>query len=180
VAASSRRAGPVGLRRLATFLIDYLVLLVWMGGLFLASEPLGLGRLVGGDPARQHALAFLALTLPVLLYFALCEASPWRGTVGRRLAGLQVVREDGQRAGPLRTLARNGVKLAPWEIAHAALHRLEGWPQDPAPPGAAHWAAWTVALLLSTIWFTTAMIGSTPYDRLTGTRIRRRREGGRR
>jgi uncharacterized RDD family membrane protein YckC len=174
VPAASVRAGPFGPRRVATFLIDYLVLLVWMGVLFLASEPLGLGRLVGGDPARQHALAFLALTLPVLLYFALGEASAWRGTVGRRLAGLQVVRQDGRRAGPLRTLARNAVKLAPWEIAHAALHRLEGWPLDPAPPGAGHWAAWTVALLLSTIWFATAMIGATPYDRLTGVEVRRR------
>jgi uncharacterized RDD family membrane protein YckC len=172
--AAPARGGSVGLRRVATFLADYLILALWMGLLFLASGPLGLGSLMGRDPALQHALAFLTLTLPVLLYFALAEASPWRGTVGRRLAGLRVEREDGERAGPRRTLVRNALKLLPWEIAHAALHRVEGWPLDPAPPGGGHWIAWTTALLLSTVWFTTAMIGSTPYDRLAGTVVRRR------
>lgn len=172
--AAPARGGSVGLRRVATFLVDYPLLVLWMGLLFLVSEPLGLAALVGRNPTLQHALAFLTLTLPVLLYFSLAEASPWRGTVGRRLAGLRIARDDGGRAGPRRTLARNALKLLPWEIAHAALHRVEGWPLDPAPPGSGHWIAWTTALLLSTVWFTTAMIGSTPYDRLAGVVVRRR------
>jgi len=184
VSSAPGRGGSFGLRRVATFLIDYLVVALWMGLLFLASGPLGLGALMGRSPALQHAAAFLTLTLPVLLYVAAFEASAWRGTVGRRLAGLRVERTDGERAGPLRTLVRNGVKLLPWEIAHAALHRVEGWPLDPAPPGPWHWAAWITALLLSTTWFATAMIGSTPYDRLSGTVVRRRgpapTRGGRR
>ncbi len=86
-------ARSCAIRRLAAFGIDWLLILLWMGMLFGAVMLATDGnpqRLAG--PWLAQAIGFGALGLPVILYFALLERSPWHATVGKRLLGLVVFR----------------------------------------------------------------------------------------
>lgn len=101
---------------------------------------------------HQLARDGLGLLLP-LLYFVALEGTGRGATLGKRLAGLQVVRADGRPAGLLRALARNlvkplsfggccgGVLVAAWTAQKRALHDWIGatWvvrrrvPRQPPP-----------------------------------------------
>jgi uncharacterized RDD family membrane protein YckC len=70
------------------------------------------GRLFSTLSARYRLAAWLGGSMLVLLYFALGERSPWRGTPGKRALGCRVERGDGRRAGLPRLLWRNLAKLA--------------------------------------------------------------------
>ena len=82
---------PVGVRRLAAFGIDYLVILVWIALIaavgFLARSRFGIvsgERATTGDKLVGHAVSFVALTLPVVLYFAGAESASRHATLGKR------------------------------------------------------------------------------------------------
>jgi uncharacterized RDD family membrane protein YckC len=68
---------------------------------------------------RTQIYTLMTISLPIWLYFALTESSPWRATVGKKLLGLCVAgAERGERIGFWRALVRTIIKLLPWEIAH--------------------------------------------------------------
>ena len=64
------------------------------------------------------------ITLPVSLYFILCECSKWQGTLGKRKMGIRVVDGVGQRIGIGRSAFRTAIKFLPWEVAHFGIWRL--------------------------------------------------------
>jgi hypothetical protein len=74
----------------------------------------------------------------------------------------------------LRALWRNALKLIPWELTHACLWRIPGWPLAPETP-----PLWiTVGLIL--VWVVVAVYvlslalsqrGQTLYDWLAGVRV---------
>ena len=68
--------------------------------------------------------AFGTLVFPVMLTFALLEASPRRSTPGKRKLWLVVVNPHGGRLTRGRALARSAVKFAPWQMAHTAVFQL--------------------------------------------------------
>ena len=118
------------LRRLAAFGIDYLLIAAYLG--LLAAGSLAVlaspaGKAVGAvwSTAWSAEIAgFFLLTLPVILYFALSEASTTRGTLGKRVLHLRVQSTNGQ---PLRVpaaLLRSAVKFLPWELAHFTIWHL--------------------------------------------------------
>jgi uncharacterized RDD family membrane protein YckC len=174
------RASAPPWRRLAAFGLDYLLLAGYIA--LLTAVGVGLLRargepLAGPGTLRTqllgHAAGFVTLTLPVVLYFALWEASPWQATPGKRALRLRVVTEaGGRRVPPGRALLRAAVKLAPWELAHTALWHTPGWPARPEP------TALTVvgsgAALLLAAWYVLCLfVGARrpPYDRAAGTRV---------
>src|SRR5260370_14312695 len=129
-------------RRLAGFGVDYLIMAAWIGLItavgFGTSAILGIetGPVVSQtDKLRGHAMAFLSLTLPVILYFAIAESSQWQATVGKRALGLRVQTVAGARVGLGRSLARSAIKFLPWEIAHTAIWHVPRQPfvAIPAP-----------------------------------------------
>lgn len=61
-----------------------------------------------------------------MLYFALTESSGWRASIGKRWLGLFVEDTRGRRISLSRALLRNGLKLLPWEVAHASIWRIPG------------------------------------------------------
>ena len=67
---------------------------------------------------------FLLITLPISLYFILCECSTGQGTWGKRKMGIRVVDDHGQRIGVYRALLRTGIKFLPWEVAHFGVWHL--------------------------------------------------------
>ena len=108
------------LRRLAAFAIDCCLLALYAGALFAASP--FLRPLFTSSPYMAELTGFLLLTLPFGLYFAICEASPWSASVGKRVMKLRVVDLDaGKRIRFSQSLLRSAVKFLPWELAHFAI-----------------------------------------------------------
>ncbi len=152
-------------RRLLAFAVDWLVVVLWGGALF-GVVMIATG---GGPPRPENAwkaqgLGFLTMTVPVTLYFALCENSAMRGSVGKRVLRLVVARENGERLSFGSALLRNAVKFVPWECGHtvaqqAAFSGEGGFPM---------WV-WGPAIVASAgpVWWLIAMTatGRTPYDR---------------
>lgn len=167
-------------KRLLAFALDYIVISVYLGllvalGALLAHTPLGPSfRALFADPNSAELTAFALLVVPVLLYFALFESSRWQATWGKRVCGLRVVTEKGAPVGFPRALARNALKLVPWELTHACLWRIPGWPFAPETP-----PLW-VDMGLILVWVIVAIYAislaisptrQTLYDRLAGVRV---------
>lgn len=136
-------------RRLGAFAIDYVFLVGWIAlltAVVFAQPPLRAP--FEGGPAAGQAAAFLVLTLPITLYFAFFEGSPWRATPGKRMLGLTVVRPDGRRVTLARSLVRSALKFVPWELAHTFLWRIPGWPMPDGPLPANAIAGFVVVWLL--------------------------------
>ncbi len=167
-------------KRLLAFALDYIVISAYLVvlvivGVVIARTPAGPGfRALFANPNSAEATAFLLLVVPVLLYFAIFESSPWQATWGKRVLRLRATTTSGVRAGFLRALWRNALKLLPWELTHACLWRIPGWPFDPQTP-----PLWIdVGLIL--VWVIVAVYvlsllfsrtGQTLYDHLAGMRI---------
>jgi len=170
------RHAALGLRRVAAFGVDWLVIAFWAASLLGATVLLaGTGDVPasGRDKALGWLLAFASLTLPAVLYAGLLEGR-YGWTLGKRLLGLRVGR-TGQPPGLARGIGRNAVKFAQWELAHAAIWLVPGRPfVDPMP--SPNLAMAGVAMLIGLAYVVSLFIGDgrTPYDRVAGTRVVRR------
>lgn len=179
-AASQKRLSRAGVwRRTGAFALDYLFIGAYLG--VLAGGAWALRQTPIWDtfaalyerPATAQATNALFLDLPVMLYFALFEASRWQATPGKRWLGLRVVTTEGKRLGLGRAVARNVLKLLPWEAAHTGLYQMPGWPLEPqATP--VSFTLFSAAYLLAGLFLATALgseIRQTLYDLLTRTRV---------
>lgn len=125
--AQAERGDPAPMGpRIRAFGLDYLVILAYgvllvAVGLLLQSV---LAPLFSRSAATAEATAFLLVTLPVSLYFALSESGGSQGTWGKRRMGLKVVDARGERIGLMRSLVRSAVKFIPWELAHFVIWRF--------------------------------------------------------
>ena len=166
--------------RIKAFAFDYLVILGYLAvlagvGTWLTLGPVGdRWTLLMSDPIRADFVAFLTLVLPMVLYFALSEASAVGGTVGKRRVGLRVVGHSGARLRLPRSVARSGLKFLPWQMAHTAMFHIPGFPVSPGEP-----PAWS-PVILGIVWLLVALylLGLTPvfggrtlYDRVTGSTV---------
>jgi len=113
--------------RIYAFLLDYLVIVVYgvfvVGTISFVFQPY-LKTLFSSSPLTAELTGFLMMTLPVSLYFIICECSKWQGTLGKRKMGIRVVDDLGRRIGVGRSAFRTAVKFLPWEIAHFAIWRI--------------------------------------------------------
>src|SRR5688572_6957466 len=62
------------------------------------------------DNISNMLFAFM-LVFIIWCYYAGMESSPWKGTIGKKLLGLEVTRLDGERAGFLQTTGRHFGKI---------------------------------------------------------------------
>jgi uncharacterized RDD family membrane protein YckC len=133
-------------RRLAALTIDYVIIGLWLTFLTVIAVSFpSMGRFFQ-SPASGQIAGLLVLTLPVLLYLGLWEGSALGATPGKRAVGIVVRRSNGDPLGRFRGLARNALKLVPWELAHTCLWRIPDWPRPTGElPG------WVVAGLI-TVW----------------------------
>jgi len=116
-----RRAAAVGLDYL--LVAGYVAVVVVAGVALLALAP-KFSQELFGQPLSAEATGFLALTLPVTLYFVLTEASVTGATWGKRRMHLRVVGPGDQRLSLARSLLRSSWKFAPWELAHAGIWQI--------------------------------------------------------
>lgn len=174
-------------QRILAFLLDYLLIAVYLLLLVLIGVGLGLGAWRGlfqqffVDPNRSEVSAFLLLVLPIWLYFALCEASPWQATWGKRRMGLCVTTIEGARLSLPRALWRSAVKLLPWELTHACLWRIPGWPLKPSDPSPLILAGLILVWVLVIVYLAGLFLGKrhqTLYDWLAGTCVVKQNQPG--
>nr|WP_283094564.1 RDD family protein [Paenibacillus sp. ATY16] len=106
--------------RIIAFLWDYVIIagyIVFLIGVSYLIRPL-LIPLFTTDPILAEVTGFLFITLPVYLYFALCEGSASHATWGKRKMGIVVTGIHGQSIGLGSSLFRSALKFVPWELAH--------------------------------------------------------------
>ncbi len=161
-----------GWRRVAAYLVDYLAIAAYVALLTGASVASSAGQrldfALSGNPALGQPFVFVALTLPVILYFAVSEALPWQGTLGKRALKLRVAPHGaGGRLSFRRTLLRAALKFTPWELAHTVLWHVEGWPLESPQPTTVHWLGFALSLLWAGWYLASLFVGSqrTIYDR---------------
>lgn len=114
-------------KRIYAFLLDYLVIVTY--GIFVVGALSFLFRsfflpLFSNSPVTAEWTGFLIITLPISLYFILCECSRWQGTWGKKKMSIYVVNSVGQRIGFFRLTIRTAIKFLPWEIAHFGIWQL--------------------------------------------------------
>ena len=166
-----KRERTLAVRRSLAFALDWLVVALW-GGLLFGAVMIA----THGNPPRPEspwaaqAIGLLTLMVPVTSYFAFCESSALRASLGKRVLGLVVTRETGERLSLQSAFLRNALKFVPWECGHtvaqqAAFSVDEGFP-------AWLWGPATVALV-GPMWWLVAMFatGRTPYDRWASARV---------
>ena len=165
------RERAVALRRLVAFAIDWLVVILWSAVLFGTMMIATNGHpSPPGNPWKAQAIGFVFMTLPVTLYFAFCESSAMRATLGKRALGLAVVQEDGRRLLFKSALLRNAAKFVPWEFGHTLA-------QQAAYSGEGSFPVWlwgpAVIALVGPVWWLVSIIatGRTPYDRWASARV---------
>jgi uncharacterized RDD family membrane protein YckC len=120
------------------FALDYLIMAVYLALLGLISLTVnlvapGLLTALFANQLSAHSSAFLLVTLPVTLYFALLEASSWQASWGKRTLGLRVVRSDGARLSAGRAVGRTALTFIPWELAHTLIWQIRFAPAMPSP-----------------------------------------------
>jgi uncharacterized RDD family membrane protein YckC len=110
------------IRRFTALLIDYLLLAIYAGVLFLFSPILG--PLFQKSAGQSEFLGIVLLVIPVFLYFFIFEASYLKATPGKLFFHIKVIKIDGTNFNYKNSLIRSLVKLIPWEIAHFAIWQL--------------------------------------------------------
>src|SRR5690625_1402500 len=114
-------------KRIYAFLIDYLLIALYgiivVGTISIVCRPY-VEPLFSSSPVTAQLTGFFMTTLPVSLYFILCEWSKWQGTFGKRKMGIRVVDNIGQRIGLRHSTVRTVIKFLPWEVAHFGIWRL--------------------------------------------------------
>jgi uncharacterized RDD family membrane protein YckC len=120
---------PAGFaKRLLAFAIDFLLIAAYI--LVLIGIGTGTIRITSelvilSSPWTMDLLAFLALILPVILYFALQESSQRQATWGKRKVGIKVVNAQGQKLSGRQALIRSAVKFFPWQLAHTCVIQIK-------------------------------------------------------
>ena len=177
----SRAAAGLPWRRIAAWVVDWLVISVYAAALV----PVGLLLVESSvrlSPLGWNAVSFVVLVLPATVWAASWERTRRGATPGKRLLGLRVRTQPGGRLSWGQAMARNSLKIAvPWEAGHTAAFLL-------ADPGggdvtiAIGMASAVIACAVAAVYVAALFIGEgrTLYDRAAATRVRARESPRRR
>ena len=110
------------IRRFTALLIDYLLLCIYAGTLFLFSPIVS--PLFQESAWQSEFFGLILLVAPDFLYFFLFEASYLRATPGKLLLHIKVIKIDGTNFNYKNSFLRSLVKFIPWEFAHFAIWQL--------------------------------------------------------
>lgn len=123
-------------KRVGAFALDYIIILVYLFGLFLTSLLINTlfdaNQWLFADRIRAQFVAFLMVTLPITLYFAVSESSPRQATWGKGWLKIKVAGRDGNKVRLWRSIGRTLLKFVPWEISHTLIWEIYFSPQTEA------------------------------------------------
>lgn len=160
----------VPLKRILSFCLDWFVLALWGGALFVIAMIITSGNPSGfGNPWKGQLVSFLVMTLPFILYFAICESSSKQASLGKQICKIKVQSNSGQNLSLGHCILRNGLKFIPWEFGHAAAHHAVA-----SGESVGFWP-WVFLILatMSSLWWVIALLfkKETPYNQWVGARV---------
>lgn len=112
--------------RFKAFMIDYIVILVYLLVIAIINIFLfpSLQQFFQGSLVTAQFTGFLMVTLPVSLYFIVCDSNIVGQSFGKKKAGIRVVRQNGEAISVLHNTFRTILKFLPWELSHYFVYRL--------------------------------------------------------
>ena len=112
--------------RLKAFLIDYIFIFIYLLLLVILSVFLfpSLQELFTGSLILAQFTGFLMVTLPISLYFIICDSVIGGQTFGKKKMGIQVVNKYGNSLSIPHNIFRTILKFSPWELSHYLNYRL--------------------------------------------------------
>jgi len=120
-------------KRVGAFAVDYLIIMVYLFGIILVSllvdALFSANQWLFADRIRAQLVAFLFVTLPVALYFAIFESSRRQATWGKQRLKMKVADRKGNRISLPRSFGRTLLKFVPWEISHTLIWQIYFSPQ---------------------------------------------------
>jgi len=115
-------------KRVGAFAVDYMIIMVYLFGIILVSllvdALFNANQWLFADRIRAQLVAFLLVTLPVTLYFAIFESSRRQATWGKQRLRLKVTDHKRDRISFPRALGRTLLKIIPWEISHTLIWQI--------------------------------------------------------
>ncbi|UVI27758.1 RDD family protein [Paenibacillus spongiae] len=127
----------LSIRRLLAYWIDFVLLAAVLIGFQML-----LYNMTGGFPFDYFSKGYQielwvlgTMSLPVWLYFVLCERLR-QTTIGKRICMLSVSDREGANINWRQSLTRTAVKLLPWELTHMLILIPDPWwsIEEPANP----------------------------------------------
>ncbi|CAM2906201.1 RDD family protein [Paenibacillus sediminis] len=163
--------------RLTAFLIDYLLILLYLIMLFVFGFFLfpSIQQLFTGSLYRAQFFGFLFVTLPVSVYYIIMDSNIVKCSVGKRLRKIRVVNQFGQSPNLLQSAARTFLKFIPWEMSHFLVYRLVSIGENVVP--IRYYVIGGYIYLLIFIYIFTAIFSKRKrslYDMLSNTYVIRR------
>jgi uncharacterized RDD family membrane protein YckC len=115
-------------QRAKAFAFDYMgivLYLAFIAGLFVfVNSFTDISQRLFANRVLAQTSAFLLVTFPITMYFAIGESSAKQDTWGKRRMGLKVVDRGGNRIGFWRAFARTLLKFIPWELSHTLIWQI--------------------------------------------------------
>lgn len=115
-------------QRVRAFTLDYFLILLYLTIVtllfLLINAVFNIDQWLFTDRVWAQIFAFLIVTFPVTLYFAIRESSIKQATWGKQRLALKVMDRNGNRIGFRRAFARTILKFIPWETSHTLLWEI--------------------------------------------------------
>ena len=114
------------LLRFKAFMIDYILILVYLAVLFIFNVFLfpSMQDFFNGSLIIAQFTGFLMVTLPVSLYFIVSDSKIGGQSFGKRKTGIRVVGNNGEPLSLIHITVRTILKFFPWELSHFLVYRL--------------------------------------------------------
>ncbi|WP_026691761.1 RDD family protein [Alteribacter aurantiacus] len=114
------------LLRFKAFMIDYIVILIYLSGLLVVSLFLypSIQQLFNGSLFMNQLFGFLLVTLPISVYFIISDSKIGTQSFGKRKSGIRVVDMNGEPLSVSHNALRTVLKFLPWELSHFAVYRF--------------------------------------------------------
>jgi len=164
------------LRRAFAILLDYLIIVLYGVVLYTITisiyDQTSLSS-VNIGPVQGQIIGLFSITIPVFLYFVLTERSRQRASLGKRLVGLSISRNDSTQKANI--WYRNFLKFIPWEIAHFGVHWIIYYSRLEQDIPLWIWVSLIIPQLLVFIYVISAIINKgsqTVYDRMANTQVK--------
>ncbi|MFN7249885.1 MAG: RDD family protein [Anaerobacillus sp.] len=114
------------LHRFKAFIIDYILIFIYLVGIFIFSVFLfpSLQTFFTGSLFVAQFTGFLLVTFPVSLYFIISDSNIGVQSFGKRKVRIRVVGTNGEALSFLHGTFRTFLKFLPWELSHFLVYRL--------------------------------------------------------